>query len=90
MDAKTQLRAEALHAWAADAAGRGHAVPEPGDLLAIAVARTLDVSGLDRSIVDAWAATLKWILSQAAFGVVDPHVHLPEELSAPRRRRCSG
>ncbi|WP_051389334.1 type I restriction enzyme HsdR N-terminal domain-containing protein [Arthrobacter sp. 35W] len=83
LDAKAQQRAQALTAWAADAAGRGHAVPVESDLIAIAVGRTVDIATPDRSLVDAWSATLKWILSQAAFGVVDPHVHLPEELSAP-------
>ena len=83
LDAKGQKRFEALFHWSTHAGISGHEVPEPDDLAAIALSRVVSVDGAGADLVQRWADTINWILKQAAFGVSEPHLHLPDELSAP-------
>lgn len=82
-DIKYQARLQVLSQWAAVAAGQGHLVPRIADLEAISAARTVDAPGVSTETVEPWLPTIQWLLKQAAFGVVDPHVQLPDELSRP-------
>lgn len=82
-DMKYQARLQVLSQWAAEASGQGHLVPRIVDLEAISAARTVDAPGINREAVEPWLPTIQWLLKQAAFGVVDAHVQLPEELSRP-------
>ncbi|MCO4264451.1 hypothetical protein NG697_16240 [Pseudarthrobacter sp. MDT3-26] len=84
-DIKYQARLQVLSQWATEAAGQGHLVPRIADLEAISAARTVDAPGVSREAVQPWLPTIQWLLKQAAFGVVDPHVQLPDELSRPVR-----
>ncbi|MET4134760.1 hypothetical protein [Pseudarthrobacter sp. PvP090] len=82
-DIKYQARLQVLSQWATEAAGQGHLVPRIADLEAISAARTVEAPGVSRKEVQPWLPTIQWLLKQAAFGVVDPHVQLPDELSRP-------
>lgn len=82
-DLKYQARLQVLSQWATDAAGQGHLVPRIADLEAISAARTVEAPGVSRDVVEPWLPTIQWLLKQAAFGVVDAHVQLPDELSRP-------
>jgi hypothetical protein len=82
-DMKYQARLQVLSQWATDAAGQGHLVPRIADLEAISAARTVEAPGVSRDVVEPWLPTIQWLLKQAAFGVVDAHVQLPDELSRP-------
>jgi len=82
-DVKYQARLQVLSQWATEAAGQGHLVPRMADLEAISAARTVEAPGVSREAVEPWLPTIQWLLKQAAFGVVDPHVQLPDELSRP-------
>ncbi|MGY4544108.1 hypothetical protein ACVWY0_004051 [Arthrobacter sp. UYNi723] len=84
-DIKYQARLQVLSQWATEAAGQGHIVPRIADLEAISAARTVEAPGVSREAVQPWLPTIQWLLKQAAFGVVDPHVQLPDELSRPVR-----
>lgn len=83
MDAKLEFRFQALTKWAAAAGELGHAVPETADLEIVARSRSVDAAGLDLLAVKPWEETLLWLMKQAAFGVADPHLQLPDELAAP-------
>ncbi|MEO8220485.1 MAG: hypothetical protein ABI563_06840 [Specibacter sp.] len=83
LDAKSQLRLQALNRWAVDAAGSGHEVPTAAHLEQIAVAKNAGHAGIDSALVQAWAATLNWLMTQAAFGVADPYLQLPDSLRVP-------
>lgn len=74
---------QVLSQWATEAAGQGHLVPRIADLEAISAARTVEAPGVSREAVQPWLPTIQWLLKQAAFGVVDPHIQLPDELSRP-------
>lgn len=74
---------QVLSQWATEAAGQGHLVPRIADLEAISAARTVEAPGMGREAVQPWLPTIQWLLKQAAFGVVDPHIQLPDELSRP-------
>ncbi|MDR6506739.1 type I restriction enzyme HsdR N-terminal domain-containing protein [Arthrobacter oryzae] len=82
-DIKYQARLQVLSQWATEAAGQGHLVPRAADLEAISAARTVEAPGVSREAVEPWLPTIQWLLKQAAFGVVDAHVQLPDELSRP-------
>ena len=82
-DIKYQARLQVLSQWATEAAGQGHLVPRIADLEAISAARTVEAPGVSREAVEPWLPTIQWLLKQAAFGVVDAHVQLPDELSRP-------
>lgn len=82
-DLKYQARLQVLSQWATDAAGQGHLVPRIADLEAISAARTVEAPGVSRDVVEPWLPTIQWLLKQAAFGVVDAHAQLPDELSRP-------
>jgi hypothetical protein len=82
-DIKYQARLQVLSQWATEAAGQGHLVPPIADLEAISAARTVEAAGVSREAVQPWLPTIQWLLKQAAFGVVDPHAQLPDELSRP-------
>lgn len=83
LDAKGQHRLEILVQWAAEAALAGHQVPEHADLQIIAHTKLVTVEGIGGSVVQLWESTISWMLKQAAFGVMDPFRHLPEELLSP-------
>ncbi|NVM98304.1 type I restriction enzyme HsdR N-terminal domain-containing protein [Arthrobacter sp. SDTb3-6] len=83
MDAKTQARFRALGGWAAAAAGDGLRVPGTAELEQIARTKGTAGCGIDSPAVRDWAATMDWIMGQAAFGVVDPHLQLPDHLVKP-------
>lgn len=83
MDAKGQHRLNILVQWAAEAAQAGHLVPEHGDLQIIAHTKLVAVEGSGASVVQRWESTISWMLKQATFGVMDPFLHLPEELLSP-------
>ncbi|WP_170133159.1 type I restriction enzyme HsdR N-terminal domain-containing protein [Arthrobacter livingstonensis] len=89
LDAKTLARLRALTAWAASAAGAGLSVPAAPQLELIAVARSAESAGVGETFVLRWAATMNWLMGQAAFGVVDPHLQLPEELKMPAELRLA-
>ncbi|MDJ0357627.1 hypothetical protein [Paenarthrobacter sp. PH39-S1] len=40
-----------------------------------------DVTGADRLMLEPWLPTIQWLLKQAAFGVLGPHLELPDELA---------
>ncbi|MCU1517566.1 MAG: hypothetical protein JWQ75_2287 [Pseudarthrobacter sp.] len=82
-DVKYQARLQVLSQWATEAAGQGHLVPRIADLEAISAARTVEAPGVSRESVEPWLPTIQWLLKQAAFGVVDAHAQLPDELSRP-------
>lgn len=83
LDAKSQLRLQALSRWAEDAADAGLEVPATIHLEQIAVAKSAEHAGIDSALVQAWAATLNWLMGQAAFGVADPYLQLPNSLRVP-------
>lgn len=82
-DIKYQARLQVLSQWATEASGQGHLVPRIADLEAISAAKTVEAPGVSREAVEPWLPTIQWLLKQAAFGVVDPHFQLPDELSRP-------
>lgn len=83
LDAKGQNRLNILVQWAAAAAQTGHRVPETGHLELIAATRVVSVQGPGSDVVEMWEPTINWMLKQAAFGVADPLLHLPDELRLP-------
>lgn len=83
LDAKGQNRFNILVQWAAVAAQSGHPVPEPAHLELIAGTRVVSVEGSGAAVVEMWEPTINWMLKQAAFGVADPLLHLPDELRVP-------
>ena len=82
-DSKTLVRLRALTGWAATVAGGSLPVPGPAHLELIAAAKSAGGCGVDSPSITGWAATLDWIMGQAAFGVIDPHLQLPDHLTAP-------
>lgn len=58
-------------------------VPCQEDLERIAAAKVAEHAGLKSPVVLAWAATLNWLMGQAAFGVAEPHLQLPANLWVP-------
>ena len=82
-DAKLEARVGALTLWAAEAARAGLQVPAPEHLELVAVAKNTAAMEIQAPLVESWAETLNWLMKQAAFGVVDPHSQLPEELRLP-------
>ncbi|MGN5734092.1 hypothetical protein [Arthrobacter psychrochitiniphilus] len=83
LDAKGQNRLNILIRWAAEVTRAGRQVPDYADLELIAHTKVVAVDGAGAHIVQAWEPTISWMLKQAAFGVGDPYLHLPEELLAP-------
>lgn len=82
-DLKTQARLRALTGWAASIAGPSLTVPDAAQLELIALAKSAGGCGLDSPVIAGWAATIDWLMGQAAFGVVNPHLQLPDHLTAP-------
>ena len=83
LDVKAQARLGVLTRWAAEAALAGLQVPGEKDLELIAVAKSAEAAALEARIVQGWAATMNWLMSQANFGVTDPYLQLPSELQRP-------
>lgn len=83
LDAKSQLRLQAMSRWAEDAVDAGLEVPTTDHLEQIAVAKSAEHAGIDSALVHAWSATLNWLMGQAAFGVADPYLQLPDSLRVP-------
>ncbi len=79
----TASRLRALNRWAADAVEAGLMVPCQEGLERIAAAKVAEHVGLKPPVVLAWAATLNWLMGQAAFGVAEPHLQLPDNLWVP-------
>lgn len=84
LDAKGQTRLNVLVRWAAEMARAGHQVPDASHLEIIAHTRVVAIEGDGDAIVDMWEPAISWMLKQAAFGVTDPYLHLPEELLCPK------
>lgn len=83
LDAKGQNRLNILVRWAAEAARTGFQVPGHSQLELIAHTKVVAVVGAGEDLVLLWEPTISWMLKQAAFGVADPQLHLPDELRAP-------
>lgn len=83
LDAKGQIRLNVLLRWAAEMAQAGRQVPDASHLEVIAHTRVVAIEGAGAAIVDMWEPAISWMLKQAAFGVTDPYLHLPEELLRP-------
>lgn len=83
LDAKGQNRLNILVRWAADLASSGREVPDYCHLEVIAHTKVVAVEGSGAEVVELWEPTISWMLQQAAFGVVDPYRHLPDELITP-------
>lgn len=83
LDAKGQIRLNVLLRWAAEMAQAGRQVPDASHLEVIAHTRVVAIEGAGAAIVDMWEPAISWMLKQAAFGVTDPYLHLPEELLLP-------
>ena len=47
------------------------------------MAKSAEAAALEARIVQGWAATMNWLMSQANFGVTDPYLQLPSELQRP-------
>lgn len=83
LDTKGQNRFNTLTRWAEEAVRAGHQVPDPGHLELIAHTKIVAVDGAGADIVEKWEPTISWLLKQAAFGVADPFMHLPDDLLKP-------
>ncbi|MFC8303516.1 hypothetical protein ACFUCV_07490 [Specibacter sp. NPDC057265] len=83
LDAKGQRRLNILLQWAEATALAGHQVPEENHLVMIAHTKVVSVDGDGETVVQMWAPTIEWMLKQAAFGVVEPFLQLPDELQLP-------
>ncbi|GAA4663002.1 hypothetical protein [Arthrobacter cryoconiti] len=83
LDSKAQARLQALTGWAVIAAESGFVVPDADQLEKVAAVKSAEVLDFDSNAVLGWAATLNWLMSQATFGLVDPHMQLPDELKVP-------
>ena len=81
-DARYENRLQVLAGWARAAEAQGYRVPGEADLEIISRAN-VDAEGVDRQTVEPWLPTIQWLLKQAAFGVVEPHLQLPVELASP-------
>ena len=90
MEAKASARYAALVRWAEAAAEAGHEVPAVEVLEVLAVTRSFDVPEAQHAAVGPWAETIRWIMTQASMGVVDPYSQLPPELAAPAGASPSG
>lgn len=83
LDAKGQKRLDILLQWATAAARSGHEVPGESHLVMIAQTKVVSVDGDGASVVQMWEPTIEWMLKQAAFGVAEPFLQLPDELQLP-------
>lgn len=83
LDAKGQTRLNVLVRWAAEMARAGRQVPDASHLEVIAHTRVVAIEGEGAAIVEMWEPAISWMLKQAAFGVADPYLHLPDEMLRP-------
>lgn len=83
LDDKGQNRLNILVRWAAELTSTGCEVPDYCHLEVIAHSKVVAVEGPGAKVVELWEPTISWMLQQAAFGVVDPYRHLPDELINP-------
>lgn len=83
LDAKGHSRLNVLVKWAAGVSRSGRRVPSQEDLTSIAHTRVVAVEGPGAALVKMWEPAISWLLKQAAFGVSDPYLYLPDELSNP-------
>lgn len=83
LDAKGQVRLNILLQWSAAAASCGHSVPEDNQLKVIAHTKVVSGDGDGAGVVQMWEPTIAWMLKQAAFGIAEPLLQLPEELQLP-------
>ncbi|MFQ4148060.1 hypothetical protein AAGW05_05075 [Arthrobacter sp. LAPM80] len=83
LDTKGQNRLNILVRWAAEVARTGRQVPDHGDLELIAHTKVVAVDGGGAGIVQQWEPAISWMFKQAAFGVADPYLFLPEDLLSP-------
>lgn len=83
LDAKGQNRLNILMRWAEELASVGGQAPARNHLESIARTKIVAIDGAGADLIQLWEPTISWMLKQAAFGVADPYLHLPDELRTP-------